>query len=168
MALLLGCQQLTKAFGAAPLFHDLSFGIHDGDRIGLVGPNGSGKSTLLRVLAGIEPPDTGTVALRRLTRLAWVPQHPEFPHDRPIAALLHDALAADDLDDAARETRVRMTLGRVGFPDAEATVATLSGGWRKRLAIALALVREPDLLVMDEPTNHLDLEGILWLEQLLA
>src|SRR4029453_3317154 len=84
MALLLGCQGIEKAYGAAPLFADLSFGIHDGDRICLVGPNGSGKSTLLRVLAGLETPDAGTVALRRLTRLAYVPQHPEFPHDRTV------------------------------------------------------------------------------------
>jgi len=88
MALLLGCQKIAKAYGAAPLFADLSFGIHDGDRIGLVGPNGCGKSTLLRVLAGIEAPDAGTVALRRLTRLAYVPQDPEFfrrPHGGGIA-----------------------------------------------------------------------------------
>ena len=168
MALILGCQKIAKAYGAAPLFQELSFGIHDGDRIGLVGPNGSGKSTLLRVVAGLEAPDAGTVALRRLTRLAYVPQHPEFAHDQPIGRLLFDALAADDIDDAARETRVRIILGRVGFPDPQATAATLSGGWQKRLAIALALVREPDLLVMDEPTNHLDLDGILWLEQMLV
>ncbi len=167
MPLLLGCQSITKAYGAAPLFADLSFGIHDGDRIGLVGPNGSGKSTLLRVLAGLEPPDAGTVALRRLTRLAYVPQHAAFPGDRTVTQVLADAIAADDLDETERDRRVRMTLGRCGFADPEASPATLSGGWQKRLAIARALVREPDLLLMDEPTNHLDLDGILWLEQLL-
>jgi ATP-binding cassette subfamily F protein uup len=167
MALLLGCQAITKAYGAAPLFAELSFGIHDGDRIGLVGPNGSGKSTLLRILAGRDAPDAGTVSLRRLTRLAYVPQHPGDGGGRSVAALLDAALAGGDLDGAARATRIQTTLSRCGFADAAVPVATLSGGWRKRLAIAEALVLEPDLLLMDEPTNHLDLDGILWLEQLL-
>src|SRR5262249_42987671 len=168
MALLLGCRQLTKAFGAAPLFEDLSFGIHDGDRIGLVGPNGSGKSTLLRMLAGVESPDAGTVALRRHARVAYVPQHPRFAPDRTVTALLEDALAGDDLAGAARTTRVRTTLARCGFADGDAVPASLSGGWQKRVAIALGLVGAPDLLLMDEPTNHLDLDGILWLERCLA
>ncbi len=168
MALLLGCQNVTKAYGAAPLVADLSFGIHDGDRIGLVGPNGSGKSTLLRLLAGIETPDAGTIALRRQTRLAFVPQHPTFADDRTVERIVDDAVAGCDLDETTRAVRVRATLGRCGFADPDTQPATLSGGWRKRLAIACALVVEPDLLLMDEPTNHLDLEGILWLEQLLA
>ncbi|MFN8643536.1 MAG: ABC-F family ATP-binding cassette domain-containing protein [Candidatus Binatia bacterium] len=168
MALLLGCQAIAKAYGAAPLFRALSFGIHDGDRIGLVGPNGSGKSTLLRVLAGLESPDAGTVALRRQTRLAYVPQHPAPAGEHTVAGLLDAVLAGAGLDEAARATRVRATLSRCGFGDPEARVATLSGGWRKRLAIAEALVGAPDLLLMDEPTNHLDLDGILWLEELLA
>jgi ATP-binding cassette subfamily F protein uup len=167
MTLLLGCQGLTKAYGAAPLFTDVSFGIHDGDRVGLVGPNGSGKSTLLRLLAGLEEPDAGTVARRRLARVAWVPQDPALPLERTAFALVAEALAGADLDDVERETRVRTVLGRCGFTDPAATPATLSGGWRKRLAIARALVTAPDVLLMDEPTNHLDLDGILWLERLL-
>ena len=82
---LLGCQKISKRFGATPLFADLSLAIEEGDRIGLVGPNGSGKSTLLRVLAGIEEPDAGVVSFRRLSRLAYVPQHPEFPSDQTVA-----------------------------------------------------------------------------------
>ena len=168
MALLLGCQAISKAYGAAPLFHELSFGVHEGDRIGLVGPNGCGKSTLLRVLAGLEAPDAGTVSVRRLTRVAYVPQHPESTGDHTVASLLEAALAGAGLDEAGRATRVHTTLSRCGFADPAARAATLSGGWRKRLAIAEALVGEPDLLLMDEPTNHLDLDGILWLEELLA
>ena len=167
MAVLLGCQKISKAYGAAPLFADLTFAIHDGDRIGLVGPNGCGKSTLLRILAGVEAPDAGTVALRRLARMAYVPQEPEFAAGHTVQQVLAEALVEDAIDEGARETRVRATLGRCGFAAPETTPAALSGGWRKRLAIARALVREPDLVLMDEPTNHLDLDGILWLERIL-
>ena len=165
---LLSCQKISKRFGATPLFADLSLAIEEGDRIGLVGPNGSGKSTLLRVLAGIEEADAGGVSFRRLSRLAYVPQHPEFPSDETVTAILWAAIPASDLDEAARTARVRVTLGRSGFSDPDVTPATLSGGWQKRLAVARALVTTPDLLLLDEPTNHLDLEGILWLEELLG
>jgi ABC transport system ATP-binding/permease protein len=165
---LLGCQKISKRFGATTLFADLSLSIEEGDRIALVGPNGSGKSTLLRVLAGIEEPDAGVVSFRRLSRLAYVPQHPEFPSDETVASILGAAIAAGDLDEATRTARVRVTLGRSGFSNPDVTPATLSGGWQKRLAVARALVTVPELLLLDEPTNHLDLEGILWLEELLA
>jgi ATP-binding cassette subfamily F protein uup len=168
MALLLGCQAVTKAHGAAPVLDGVSFGIHDGDRIGLVGPNGSGKSTLLRILAGLDTPDDGTVTLRRLARLAYVPQHPAFAPARTVEQIVAGAFDGDDGDDVERATRVRTTLGRCGFTAIDGSPSTLSGGWQKRLAIACALVRRPDLLLLDEPTNHLDLEGILWLEQLLV
>jgi len=165
---LLACQKISKRFGTTPLFQDLSLAIDDGDRVGLVGPNGSGKSTLLRVLAGIEEPDAGLVSSRRFARIAYVPQHPQFPLDRTIAAILESAIEDPGLDDATRTARVRVTLGRVGFTDREVTPATLSGGWQKRLAVARALVNEPEILLLDEPTNHLDLDGILWLEELLG
>ena len=168
MALLLSCQGIAKAYSAAPLFSDLSFGVHDGDRIGMVGPNGCGKSTLLRVMAGLEESDEGNVSLRRMTRLAYVPQHPKFPAARTVTQILCAAIEATEPDETARLSRARAVLGRCGFPDPEAMPAIFSGGWQKRLAIAEALVGEPDLLLLDEPTNHLDLEGILWLEGLLA
>jgi ATP-binding cassette subfamily F protein uup len=167
MSLLLSCQAISKAYGTAPLFEQLSFGLSEGDRVGLVGPNGSGKSTLLRILAGIETPDSGTRSVRRLLRLGYVPQDASFPPDQRIEDIVTAALHDDVLDTDDRHTRVSVTLAKVGFPDAQQRVATLSGGWTKRLAIACALVRAPDLLLMDEPTNHLDLEGILWLEKLL-
>src|SRR5215510_11251670 len=109
MALLLGCQAITKAYGTAPLFAELSFGIHESDRIGLVGPNGCGKSTLLRLLAGLEPPDARTVSLRRLTRLAYVPQHAAEAGPHTVASLLEAALAGVALDDVARATRIQTT-----------------------------------------------------------
>ncbi len=166
MALLLGAQSISKAYGAAPLFAGLSFGIHDGDRIGMVGPNGCGKSTLLRVLAGREEADSGTVSLRRQTRLAYVEQHPRFDPAHTVSQVV--AAACPAADDSTRAAAVAALLGRCGFSDPQEPAAHLSGGWQKRLAIAVALAGEPDLLLLDEPTNHLDLDGILWLENLLT
>jgi ATP-binding cassette subfamily F protein uup len=165
--LLVSCQELTKAFGAAPLFEGLSLGIFEGDHVGLVGPNGSGKSTLLQILAGLEPPTTGTRAARKRLRIGYVPQDPAFPAGSSVGSVLHGALADAGLDAHEREGRVAVALGRAGFADEVQETATLSGGWKKRLAIARELVREPELLLLDEPTNHLDVEGILWLEELL-
>ncbi len=165
--LLLSCDSIGKGFGARPLFEDLSFGISEGDRVGLIGPNGSGKSTLLKILAGIEEPDSGTRSLRRGTRMGYVPQDPEFPTGKTVEETLVEALADDHAEDYEKDLRVAIALGRAGFNDPQQAVDILSGGWRKRLAIARALVQQPDILLMDEPTNHLDVEGILWLEDLL-
>jgi len=167
MSLLLSCQAIRKAYGATPLFDQLSLGLFDGDRVGLVGPNGCGKSTLLKILAGIETPDRGTRSVRKLLRLGYVPQDPGFPPDQCIEDIVTATLDDDHIDADERHTRINITLAKVGFPDPRQRAATLSGGWTKRLAIACALVRAPDLLLMDEPTNHLDVEGILWLEKLL-
>jgi ATP-binding cassette subfamily F protein uup len=165
--LLVSCQELSKAFGAAPLFDGLSLGISEGDHVGLVGPNGAGKSTLLKILAGLEEPTSGTRAARRHLRVGYVPQDPAFEPEATVAGVLRGALADLRLDDGEVQGRLAVTLGRAGLEDADRHVATLSGGWRKRLAIARELVREPELLLLDEPTNHLDVEGILWLEELL-
>ncbi|HEU0091762.1 MAG TPA: ABC-F family ATP-binding cassette domain-containing protein, partial [Vicinamibacteria bacterium] len=162
--LLLSCERISKAFGSRPLFEDLSLGLFEGDRIGLIGPNGSGKSTLLKILAGLETPDSGTRSLRRQVRVGYVPQDPLFPGAQTVESVVA-AAGADDPHEAAG--LIAMTLGRAGFEDVEQDVRALSGGWKKRLAIVRELVRAPDILLMDEPTNHLDVEGILWLEGVL-
>ncbi len=164
--LLLSCEAVSKAFGTRSLFDDLSFGLFEGDQAGLVGPNGSGKSTLLKILAGLETPDRGARSLRGGVRIGYVPQDPVFPAARTVADVVLAALAGVDEED--RPGRMAQALGRAGFADGHAEIATLSGGWRKRLAIARELAAAPDILLMDEPTNHLDLEGILWLESVLA
>jgi ATP-binding cassette subfamily F protein uup len=166
MGLLLTVQELSKQFGAQPLFQDISFTVNDGDRIGLIGPNGAGKSTLLGIIAGRIPPDSGEVIARKMARVSYVAQESVFEPGATVSDVL--AAAIEDLDDQERLARMAETLGRVGFEDAYVGAASLSGGWRKRLAIAAALVTKPELLLLDEPTNHLDLEGILWLEKLLG
>jgi ATP-binding cassette subfamily F protein uup len=174
---LLFCDAVTKGYGARPLFEEISLGIGPGDRVGLVGPNGSGKTTLLRILAGLDEPDGGTRSVRRGVVVGYVPQDPPLPAGRTVDEVVRDALAAKGpgagaagapLEPHEVERRVGAVLGRAGFGDPGQRVAALSGGWRKRLAIARELAREPDVLLLDEPTNHLDLEGILWLEGLLA
>ena len=165
--LLLSCQDLTKAFGAAPLFEGLSFGLYEGDHVGVVGPNGSGKSTLMRLLAGLEPPDSGTRSARRGLRVGYVAQDPVFPAHATVDGVLRAALAGERMEEHQADGRLAVALGRCGFADGSQPVRVLSGGWRKRLAVAEALVREPELLLLDEPTNHLDVEGIEWLEALL-
>ena len=167
MTVLLSCQSLTKSYGERPLFQNISFGISDDERLGLIGPNGAGKSTLLKLLTGSEKPDGGTVSARRGLRLGYVPQTEEFTPGQTVADVLTEALADGGLDATEQAIQIDVTLARVGFVSPDQAADTLSGGWRKRLALARALVREPDLLLMDEPTNHLDLEGVLWLEELL-
>ena len=168
MTVLLSCEALTKQFGAKPLFENLSFTLFDGDHVGLVGPNGSGKSTLLKILAGVEEADSGNRALRRGVRFGYVPQDPVFAPGRTAHEVIVDALSDDHtLDEHEKSARASVALGRAGFLDDDVRSDALSGGWRKRLAIAKELASEPDVLLLDEPTNHLDVEAILWLEELL-
>src|ERR1017187_8921167 len=164
---ILNAQGLSKRFGAVPLFQDISFPVSDGDRIGLIGPNGAGKSTLLAVLAGEQDADSGDVPTRQRARIAYVLQESSFAPGLTVRDVLEAALTAANVPEAEHEGRLQETAGRTGFPDLAAEAATLSGGWRKRLAIAEAIVTHPDVLLLDEPTNHLDLAGIAWLEELL-
>src|SRR5579872_1660061 len=167
MTLLLSVQGLTKSFGPRPLFSDLALELRAGERLGLIGPNGSGKSTLLKLLAGRDEPDAGTRAMRRTARLGYLAQTDVFPAGQSVRDVLLAALADENLEDHERETRAAITLTQVGFTNHDQPADALSGGWRKRLALARELVRRPDLLLLDEPTNHLDLPGIVWLERLL-
>jgi ATP-binding cassette subfamily F protein uup len=164
---IINAQGVAKTYGASPLFQDVSFTISEGDRIGLIGPNGSGKSTLLGILAGQIEPDSGNVAVRRHTRMSYVIQDSQFAAGETVRSVVTKALERSGVPEAERQGRLFETLGRANFEDFDADASRLSGGWRKRLAIAEALVQQPDVLLLDEPTNHLDLEGIEWLEELL-
>jgi len=171
---ILNAQGISKRFGATPLFENIGFAVHDGGRIGLIGPNGAGKSTLLAILGGEQEPDSGEVACRKRIRVGYVHQISEFAPETTVRGLVESALSRASIPENDREQRLRETLGRAGFAESgssgvlfSAVASTLSGGWRKHLAIAEALVAAPDVLLLDEPTNHLDLEGIEWLEGLL-
>src|SRR5258708_4613991 len=152
MAVLLSCSALRKSFGARVLFEDLSLSLSEGDRTGLIGPNGSGKTTLLEILAGNEAADAGTRALRKQTRLAYVPQDSLFEPADTIGTVLNASQDGLALDEQEKATRVNAMLDRAGFENPDTPAAALSGGWRKRLAIAAALMPSPDVLLLDEPT----------------
>jgi ATP-binding cassette subfamily F protein uup len=168
-------QTISKRFGATPLFESISFAVHDGDGIGLIGPNGAGKSTLLAIVGAEQEPDSGEVSFRKGARIGYIHQMSDFAAGITVRQILEASLERAAVPAAAREQRLRETLGRAGFteddaegnPGMDREASSLSGGWRKRLAIAEAIVTEPDVLLLDEPTNHLDLEGIEWLEGLL-
>ena len=168
MSLLLSCQGLAKAFGAQSLFSGIDFVLHSGDRVGLIGPNGSGKSTLLKILSGRIEADSGKLFLQKHTRVSFLAQEDSFAEDKSISDNLLLGLTDTAIEEAEAHNRVHTLISRAEFPDPECQVNLLSGGWRKRLSICRALVVHPDVLIMDEPTNHLDIEGILWLEKLLA
>jgi len=165
---LVQCEGLTKQFGVHPLFDGVGFALVDGDRVGLIGPNGAGKSTLLKIVAGIEEADAGTRSVRRGVRIGYLAQEPAFAPGARAESAIFEALAGLGLDELERHRRAGRWLARLGFDDTDQPVAELSGGWKKRLAIARELAREPDVLLADEPTNHLDLDGILELETLLV
>jgi ATP-binding cassette subfamily F protein uup len=164
----LSCNEVGKSHGARKLFDSLSLTVDDGQRLGLIGPNGSGKTTLLRILAGLETADSGVRSIRKLAKVGYVPQDSVFAPNSTVRQVMDEAMADSPLEESEREVRIGIALGRAGFTDDASPTAELSGGWKKRLSIAAQLVREPDLLLLDEPTNHLDLDGIEWLERLLA
>jgi ATP-binding cassette subfamily F protein uup len=173
MSTLLTARQLRRALPQRTLFEGVSIHLEEGDRLGLIGPNGGGKSTLLKMLAAIEEPDgDGEIVRRRGLRVAYVPQDDRFADGATIRSAVLDGLdeaiaagATPPLAEHERETRASIVLTRLGFDELDRPVASLSGGWRKRLSLARGLATEPELLLLDEPTNHLDLEGVRWLER---
>ncbi len=170
MGILLSCQNLSKSFGARPLFENLSLGLFEGERTGLIGPNGTGKSTLLKILAGEEKSDSGIMSVRKGLKVGYLAQRDHF--EQPAeGCTVRDAILKGlsdlGLEDWEVDIRADQGLEEAGFTNPDQQVSKLSGGWRKRLAILTQVLREPDLLLLDEPTNHLDMEGVLWLESFM-
>ncbi len=167
MGILVTCQAISKHFGTRTLFDDLSISFADDERVGFLGPNGAGKTTFLRIMAGLEQIDGGEVIRRRSARIGYLPQADRFSDGVTVESVLEDALADQPMESYERDTQVAIILSKFGFEHPGGRVEKLSGGWRKRLALAREIIQQPDLLLMDEPTNHLDLEGIAWLEKML-
>ncbi|MCI5072330.1 ABC-F family ATP-binding cassette domain-containing protein [bacterium] len=165
---LLSVHQLSQSHGAKSLFKNLSFSIQHQDRIGLLGPNGAGKTTLLNIIAGQLKADAGQVIYTQNLKLGYLEQSPSFQH----ATIEEELLAVlDDAFDKRQRSMAEELISRLGLDsdrfDRHAEIKTLSGGQQKRVALARALLKQPDLLILDEPTNHLDIESLLWLEDYL-
>ncbi len=171
MSILLSVQEISKSYGTQTLFQNLSFTLSEGERVGLIGPNGAGKSTLLRILAGQSQVDRGEVAPRRGLKVGYLEQVPSFPKDATVESVVQNFEGSNqdwEFHGTVQEYLSKLSLdgSRGVFP--HTPVAQLSGGWKKRVALARELAKRPDLLLLDEPTNHLDVESILWLEQSIA
>ncbi len=159
----LDVQHLTKSYGANVLFKDISFGISEGQKVGLVARNGTGKSTLLSIIAGVEGYDTGNITFRRDLRVGYLEQSPKFaPADTVLDACFNHAGNEDKI------LKAKQILTQLKIGDLSQRIGTLSGGQMRRVALANVLLTEPDMLILDEPTNHLDLEIIEWLEGYLS
>jgi ABC transport system ATP-binding/permease protein len=156
VSILIAAKKVSKGFSVRPLFEDLTFVVESGERIGLIGPNGAGKSTLLKILAGTMEPDSGELALPKGLRRGYLPQTPQLP--------LEDTVSEYVTGDMAGEVLSRLELTDY----LHVPIETLSGGWRKRVALAKELANDPEVLLLDEPTNHLDIESIAWLEGFIA
>ncbi len=167
---LISLEKLTKSF-TEPLFEEITLAINEREKVVFIGPNGSGKSTLLRMMAGVDDPDSGIVHTRKGLRISYVAQQDVFDEHATVDQVLRQALIDSSAQSAEHDHelngQVSIALGRAGFHDCSVQVSTLSGGWRKRLAIARGLALNPELLLLDEPTNHLDIDGILWIEEIV-
>ncbi len=165
-------ENLTKSYGDRMLFDSVTFGVEEGDKIGIVAKNGTGKSTMLRILSGAESPDSGNVIFRNDLRVGFLEQLPDFAPGMTVEDVCIEALNKLSQDDDESEwtmrDRVRTMLSSLGVHDHTATVDHLSGGQLKRVALARVLLAEPQLLILDEPTNHLDITTVEWLENYLS
>ncbi len=163
---ILNIEHISKIYGEKKVFDDISYGIHEGDKIGIVGINGTGKTTLLRMLAGEEEPDEGTVTMANHIVLRYLPQHPEFaPEKSSLNCVLEGNVTDENQWTIESDAKVMMT--RLGIKDFEQPAGQLSGGQRKRLALISVLLSPADILLLDEPTNHLDNDMADWLEEYL-
>ena len=154
---ILNIEHVSKIFGEKKIFDDVSYGIHEGDKIGIIGINGTGKTTLLKMIAGLEETDEGNIVTQNGLRITYLPQNPEFPE----GATILNYVTQD------KEYEARNILNKLGITDHDVTINHLSGGQKKRVALAKALVNPADVLILDEPTNHLDNEMVTWLEEYL-
>lgn len=157
---LINIEHISKIYGEKVIFDDASFGVQQGDKIGIVGINGTGKSTLLKVVAGEEVPDDGQVVRQNGLKIAFVPQNPTFPEGMDIRSY-----ALQDAD--AESWQVESNLTELGITQWDQKIDTLSGGQKRRVVLAKILAGDFDVLLLDEPTNHLDQEMISWLEDYL-
>lgn len=166
---LFSATKVSKVYYEKVLFENISFGMQDGERVGIIGRNGAGKTSLLRIVAGLDEPDAGEIAFNNEARFEYLAQLPTFEQDDTA---FHAVASAYDhrhghLEEWELETLAKQTLGKLGIHDPYKHVQTMSGGQRKRVAIARALLAEPDLLILDEPTNHLDATSVQWLQDTL-
>ena len=160
----LNLEHISKVYGDKVIFDDISCGIHQGDKIGIIGINGTGKTTFLKILAGLEEADEGQVITQNGLRITYLPQHPEFPKDATILSYVTQGQKDQNWNP---ETKAHMILNRLGIEDHEEEIEHLSGGQKKRVALAAVLANPTDVLILDEPTNHLDNEMAAWLEDYL-
>ena len=162
-------ENLTKSYGDRLLFEDVTFGVYEGDKIGIIAKNGTGKSTLLKLIAGKESPDSGNIIFRNGLRVGILEQTPVFGTDMTVMDYCLDVNHHIHEEDAQNYVdRTRQLLSQLDINDTEARIDTLSGGQAKRVALAKVILSEPDLIILDEPTNHLDIGVIEWLENWLT
>lgn len=157
----LNLEHISKVYGDKVIFDDISCGIHQGDKIGIIGINGTGKTTFLKILAGLEEADEGQVITQNGLRITYLPQHPEFPKDATILSYVTQGQKDQNWNP---ETEAHMILNRLGIEDHEEEIEHLSGGQKKRVALAAVLANPTDVLILDEPTNHLDIASREWVE----
>lgn len=161
---ILNIEHVSKVFGEKIIFDDVSYGIHQGDKIGIIGINGTGKTTILKIIAGLEEPDEGQVIMQNGLRTTYLPQNPEFSPNATILDYVADGKWQKDWATASEAANV---LNKLGITNHEEKIEHLSGGQKKRVALARALVNPADVLILDEPTNHIDNEMASWLEDYL-
>ena len=161
---ILNIEHISKMYGEKTLFDDVSLGIHQGDKIGVIGVNGTGKTTLLKIIAGLEETDQGEIICGNGIRISYLPQNPEFPKKQMILSYVMDG---KEHQDWKTESEAKTILTKLGVWDFEQETQHLSGGQKKRIALARTLVDPSEVLILDEPTNHLDNDMVLWLEDFL-